>query len=78
MLHETKKLLELTDEIMDLCMGQIMNKDMLTLMSSEEFEMYKKFYELMEQTKTLALEQARLMDDIDTKLDKVIMLLETH
>ena len=78
MLRETKKLLELTDEIMDLCMGQILNKDMLECMSGEEFEMYKKTLNLMNQSKELVLEQARLMDDIDAKLDKVIMLLETR
>ena len=76
MLRETKKLLEETQEYMDLCMGQILNLDMLKVMSSEELEMYKKLMVLLEHTKELALEHARLMDDMDAKLDKLVMLLE--
>ena len=78
MLEQTKKLLEETQEIMDLCMGQILNTDMLQHMSGEEFEMYKKTYALMEHSKELVLEQARLMDELELKLNRVLTLLESH
>ena len=76
MLTEAKNLLEKSQDLMNLCMGQILDKDMLCDMSSEEFEMYKKLIDLMECSKSLVLEQARLMDAIDAKLDRVTFLLE--
>ena len=78
MLREAKELLKATDEIMDLCKSQMIDEDMLLDMSGDEFEIYKKMHALMEQSKALVLEQARLMDDMDAKLDKLIMLFETQ
>ena len=77
MLYEaTKKLVKEANELKELCLDQMFDMDMVETMSGEEFELFKKMYKLVDDSMNLALEQARLFDEMDNKLDKIMKKLE--
>lgn len=77
MLYEkTNKLVEEANELKDFCLRQMLDEDMIELMDGEEFEMFKKTYKLVNDSIDLVLEQAKLFDEMDNKLDKIMKKLE--
>ena len=76
MLYEaTKKVIEEANELKDLCVDQMFDPIMLKNMSSEEFELFKKMYKLTNDSLNLVLEQAKLFDEMDKKLDRIMKKL---
>ena len=77
MLYEaTKKLVEEANELKELCLDQMFDPYTVETMSGEEFELFKKMYKLVDGTTNLALEQAKLFDEMDNKLDAIMKKLD--
>lgn len=77
MLYEkANKLVEEANELKDFCLRQMIDPDMIGRMDGEEFEIFKKTYKLMNDSIDLVLEQAKLFDEMDKKLDKIMKKLE--
>lgn len=78
-----KKLAELTGDVIELMnemtnamIKESMSMNTFTSMSSDEFEMLQKCMELMEKTTDLAITQAKVMDDMNAKMDMLLKKLE--
>lgn len=61
------------DEMMNNMMKMFSYEDLLGA-DDESIIMMKKAFNLMSKAKDLAIEQAKAMDDINTKLDKLLVL----
>ena len=77
MLYEaTKKLVDEANELKEFCLDKMLDPDMIEDMDGESFEMLQKSYKLMNRSIDLVLEQAKLFDEMDNKLDKIMKKLE--
>ena len=77
MLYEkANKLVEEANELKDFCLSKMLDPDMIKVMDEEEFKIFKKTYKLMEDSIDLVLEQSKLFDEMDNKLDKIMKKLE--
>lgn len=77
MFDKTKKLMDMTEELMNDFMKE-MGASALMELDGAEFEMMKKCMNLYELSKEVALEQAKQMDDMNKKLDKILEAVESH
>ena len=77
MLYEaTKNLVKEANELKELCLDQMFDLHTVETMSGEEFELLKKMYKLVDNSMNLVLEQAKLFDGMDNKLDKIMKKLD--
>jgi hypothetical protein len=77
MLHEkAMKVVEEANELKEVCVKTLATSDMVEIMSSEEFELYQRMLRLMDDSMNLVLEQCKMFDDMDDKLDKIMKKLE--
>lgn len=72
LVDKTKELIDKVDEFMKEGIKQMVDVADLMDMDTEEFEMMKKYKEFMDLSKELLVEQAKTLDDINTKLDLLI------
>lgn len=72
MLREmTREIVEEVNEIKDLVIKHC-SVNMLVDMKDEEFMLMKKVISLVDKSTNLAIKQAEVMDDINSKLDKLL------
>lgn len=75
MVEETKKVLDLIDEMMEL-LGGYVELSMLTNMDGDEFKLMQLYLKMIDVTKDFAVKQAELMDNQTEKLDLILSKLE--
>lgn len=74
MMDEVKKMIEVTDDIMDFCKEKVIENG-FDYIDEKEIILYAKMMKLMTESKKIILEQARLLDkidEIDKKLDRLL------
>lgn len=71
MREQVEKMLRTTDEFMGK-FQQIVTMDSLKMMSSEDFEMMKLFLRLMDESKEVLRTEAKTLDSIEIKLDRLL------
>lgn len=77
MLYEAaNNLVKEANELKEMIMDQMFDLDTVETMTGEEFEMFKKMYKLVDDSMKLVLEQNKLFDEMDNKLDKIVKKLE--
>lgn len=76
MINEAKKLVDAANELREICVRQMCNDCILTDMTAEEFDLYKKLFNMVEVSTNLVLEQAKLFDELDKKMDKLLNKME--
>jgi len=76
MLEKTTKLFEEMDELMKDALATLDIEDMLEDMDENTLKLYKAYMKLYKDSKELALCQAKMIEDQNAKLDKIIKLLE--
>lgn len=70
------KLFKGMDELMNDALAMNVDKDMIECMDEKTLKMFKAYMKLYDEVKDLSLYTAKMMDDQDEKLDKIIKLLE--
>lgn len=76
MMEEAKKLVEAANELKEMCFGVMFDSSMLKDMSAEEFKLFQTMFELADTSTKLVLEQAKLFEQMDKKLDKLLLKSE--
>lgn len=71
---KTKEIVNEVDEVMTICMKQV-GMSVLGSMGMDELVMLQKCMSLLGKTKELAVEQAEMIDSMDKKIDKILMIL---
>lgn len=64
------------DEVVGIAMKQAFSMNMVANMSMDELTALQKCASLLEKSKEVAFAQAKMMDDQNEKLDKLLRLLE--
>lgn len=77
MLHKAEQLMKEANEIKELCMEQIVKNEVFEYMDGETFELYKKTFNLMDTSMNLVMEQCKLFDEMDKKLNKILEKMES-
>lgn len=81
MLQKAELLVREANELKDLCMAQ-MDEMVLDYMDEETknttVELYTKMYNLMDVSLELVVEQAKLFEELDTKIDKLLAMMEAR
>lgn len=72
MLNEAKKFVEEANELKKLCMKIIVEQDALTDADPEAIILCMKMCNLVDTSMNMVLEQAKLFDQMDEKLDKLL------
>ena len=70
------KIFEGMDELMSDALTMNVDEDMFEYMDEKTLKMFKAYMKLYDEAKDLSLYMAKMMDDQDKKLDKIIELLE--
>lgn len=73
--NRTREMMMEAKELMDLCVKQI-DTHTIKNMSVDELDAIQRCIKLVESAGNLALEQAKMMDTLNDKLDKVLNILE--
>lgn len=73
--NKTRKLMVEAKELMDSCVKQ-MGVCSLQTMSADDLAVIQKCINLVDSACELSIEQAAMMDELNTKLDKVLDILE--
>lgn len=73
--EKTNAIIEEVNELTEIFMKQF-STDMFENMEGDEFVAMKKTFKLMDRSMDLALEQAKVMDAINEKLDKLLAMKE--
>ena len=73
--NKTTKLVTEAKELMDLCVKQI-DVDTIKSMDSTSLNAIQKCIKLIDSACELSIEQAKMMDELNDKLDKVLYILE--
>ena len=76
MAEEMRNLMEQMDELMDVFVKQAISMSCLECMNEDELEMLKQTLKFWQASKNLAIKQAKMMDEQNEKLNKIIRLLE--
>lgn len=71
---KTKEIVNEIDEVMMLCMKHV-SISTLGSMDVDDLVMMQKCMSLLERSKELAVEQAEMIDSMDEKIDKILMIL---
>ena len=69
---KTKELVEGTKEVLDFCISKSMNIGSLKYMGHDELNMMQKAVNLMDLMEDYAMEEAKTLDEINEKLDKLL------
>ena len=72
MVKEVNEFVEEVNELMTFCVKEIVDPDMFEYMNETTIEMYKRTIKLFKKSTDLLLEQARLMDQMNGKLDLLL------
>lgn len=82
MLHLANQLVKEANELKEMCMTQMDELGAFDYMDNETknstLELYTKMYNLMDTSLELVVEQTKLFDEIDNKIDKLMEKLEAH
>lgn len=76
LVEKTNRLIEEVNELKDSCMSMIVTES-LNYMTGTEFEMYKKTFNLLNTSMDVMSEQAKMIDQIDKKLDTLLKRKES-
>lgn len=71
LVERTNKVVENIDKMMEIVERKI-DLNSLKCMDSDEFELTKLCLEMIDEAKDLAVEQAKVMDEINQKLDRLL------
>lgn len=70
------KVVEEANELKEICMKNLAASGMFEDMSGDEFEMYQKLMRMLDESMELVLEQAKMFDELDNKLDRIMRKIE--
>lgn len=73
--NKTSKLVTEAKELLNLCIKQ-MDADDIKNMDSASFDAIQRCLKLMDSACELSIEQAKMMDEINDKMDKLLYILE--
>lgn len=73
--NKTSKLVTEAKELMNLCVKQ-MGSDDIKSMSVTELDAIQRCLKLVDSACELSIEQAKMMDEINDKMDKLLRILE--
>lgn len=70
---KTEEFNKKVDKFMDDCMKELMSADTIKTMDARTLNILQQCLELVEDAKGLTVAQAKKLDDIDSKLDKLLL-----
>ena len=76
LIEKTNQLIEEVNELKDSCMSMIVTES-LSYMTGTEFEMFRKMFNLLNTSMDVMSEQAKMIDQIDKKLDTLLKRKES-
>lgn len=74
--EKTNQLIEETNELKELCIGKL-GSEMFKYMDENSFLLYKKTFQLTNTSMEVIKEQAKIIDSINEKLDKLLARKES-